>query len=436
MEETNDYKLEFQQLKAYYNFRVNLKKKLEEVNDDKYDKNQYYLIDKKWLQNWKKHVGYNYICQERFNLHLYNKEINDNDYINILPFLKIFCDKNTLFPLVNNDIYVNGEINPLSDFIFVDKNCYDLFVIPNNLSNENNQSFPIIFFNGNILLKLKYSIFTLSFKIVKKDKDERQKEIYWELILIQIENVNENLIINYFTGLEDILDWLKKYDINLDFFETKEVDINGHKIKLVNKTLIINKKNDLLIAINPQTNNELMREINYNTKVDKLEIKKELNKIQKKDIYFVNKEILYDTAKKEDNLIRNYQMNYINDINNDNMNYINNMNNMNYMNNINNMNAINNTNNQINQNNINNQMNAFHNIKNIPEISEFTKIIKQKENPIYPHRTGLQNLGETSYMNSAIQCLSNIKYLSDYLINHFGKFDIKNQPLYVTTQLI
>ena len=53
-----------------------------------------------------------------------------------------------------------------------------------------------------------------------------------------------------------------------------------------------------------------MREINYNIKVDKLEIKKELNKIQKKDIYFVNKEILYDTAKKEDNLIRNYQMNY------------------------------------------------------------------------------------------------------------------------------
>ena len=35
-------------------------------------------------------------------------------------------------------------------------------------------------------------------------------------------------------------------------------------------------------------------------------------------------------------------------------------------------------------------------------------------------------------MNSTIQCLSNIKYLSDYLIKHYGKyeiFDIKSKPL-------
>ena len=55
--------------------------------------------------------------------------------------------------------------------------------------------------------------------------------------------------------------------------------------------------------------------------------------------------------------------------------------------------------------------------------------MQQKVNLIYPHKTGLQNLGYISYMNSVIQCLSNIKYLSDYLINHFGKFDIDKQPL-------
>jgi len=90
---------------------------------------------------------------------------------------------------------------------------------------------------------------------------------------------------------------------------------------------------------------------------------------------------------------------------------------------------MNNMNNQINQNNINNQMNDFHNIQNCSEQSEFKKIIKQKENPIYPHKTGLQNLGHTSYMNSVIQCLSNIKYLSNYLIKHYGKFHIDKQPL-------
>jgi len=35
-------------------------------------------------------------------------------------------------------------------------------------------------------------------------------------------------------------------------------------------------------------------------------------------------------------------------------------------------------------------------------------------------------------MNSIIQCLSNIKYLSDYLIGHFGKFNIENQPFSVS----
>ena len=33
MKETNDYKLEFQQLKAYYNFRLYFKKKLKEANN-------------------------------------------------------------------------------------------------------------------------------------------------------------------------------------------------------------------------------------------------------------------------------------------------------------------------------------------------------------------------------------------------------------------
>jgi ubiquitin C-terminal hydrolase len=97
---------------------------------------------------------------------------------------------------------------------------------------------------------------------------------------------------------------------------------------------------------------------------------------------------------------------------------------MNNMNNINNMNNnMNNMNNQINQNNIQNnkQKNIINNEKaNVTEI---------KTTPIYPHKTGLENIGQTCYMNSSIQCLSNIKYLSDNLIKHFGEFDVDKQPL-------
>jgi len=76
---------------------------------------------------------------------------------------------------------------------------------------------------------------------------------------------------------------------------------------------------------------------------------------------------------------------------------------------LNHMNFMNNMNNNINNFGFNNQ--------------------NKSNNPIYPHKTGLQNVGGSSYMNSIIQCLSNIKNLSDYLIGHFGNFDIEKQLL-------
>jgi ubiquitin C-terminal hydrolase len=111
------------------------------------------------------------------------------------------------------------------------------------------------------------------------------------------------------------------------------------------------------------------------------------------------------------------------------MNNIFNMNNMNNMNSMNNMNKMNKMNN-MNINNMN--MNYMNKQNNLNIINKNTgKNENVKINQIYPHRTGLQNIGQTCYMNSTIQCLSNIKYLSDNLIKHFGKFDIENQPLSV-----
>ena len=34
----------------------------------------------------------------------------------------------------------------------------------------------------------------------------------------------------------------------------------------------------------------------------------------------------------------------------------------------------------------------------------------------YPHKSGLQNIGQTCYMNATIECLSNIKEITDYLL--------------------
>ena len=126
---------------------------------------------------------------------------------------------------------------------------------------------------------------------------------------------------------------------------------------------------------------------------------------------FENKEI----ANKEETCLDDFQMNKKNRING--LNIMNNISNMNNMNNIKDMNYMNNMNiNNFdfnNENNMNNQLNL------------------KKPNLIYPHKTGLQNLGHSSYMNSTIQCLSNIKELTNYLLKRYENFDKNIMPLTV-----
>ena len=78
--------------------------------------------------------------------------------------------------------------------------------------------------------------------------------------------------------------------------------------------------------------------------------------------------------------------------------------------------------------NINNQALGFNNNQN-----NSNNNIIQKQNSViqinYPHLIGLQNIGQTCYMNSTLQCLSNISELSDFLINNFYSFDSNSQPL-------
>ena len=119
----------------------------------------------------------------------------------------------------------------------------------------------------------------------------------------------------------------------------------------------------------------------------------------------------------------NFQNNFANFNNN---NYNMNNNNFSFGNMNNQVNNMNNFNNNANNNNANqcgnNNLNYLENEKNLSNLK--SDIILT-----YPHLTGLQNIGQTCYMNSTLQCLSNIKEISDYLINNFNIFNLESNPL-------
>ena len=153
----------------------------------------------------------------------------------------------------------------------------------------------------------------------------------------------------------------------------------------------------------------------------------------------------------------NNNMNIFNGINN-NMNIFNGMNNnMNGFNNMNNnnMKAFNSMSNNINflNNNINmklnmNNMNAMLNMTDLNKLNNINIFnnfglsnINNKFNPktsqlltkvvSLPHKIGLQNIGQTCYMNASLQCLTNIQSLSDELLQMHSqnKINTNQHPL-------
>ena len=151
------------------------------------------------------------------------------------------------------------------------------------------------------------------------------------------------------------------------------------------------------------------------------------------------------------NFVPNNQFNNMN-MNNINFNQMQNSNFIQMPNNNFNLFQINNSNNQNNNNFSNNNYNNMPNplqqnmnvqnqnkifpVQIIPNSINNNNFMNNNQIPSlnikYPHKTGLKNLLQTCYMNATIQCLSNIKDLTDYLLGHLGKLDVNKQPL--TTQ--
>ena len=219
------FQSEFRQLKEYFNFRRKFKKdRNDKSKQNQIIQNEYYLIDKNWLNKWKELVKYNEFSA--FNI---NRDVNDNDYNIFETNLPSNINELKLSPLDNSNIYNDkGVINPLAEFIIIDKKCQQVFeeTRQNIQYNALEVPVPLTFTKNFILLHINNNTKLFCFRDEHTKKDmEIIIQFKWEIdlgkILVEMEQAGG---IKY---------WLKDKNFNME--GPDELDIHG--MKLINKNL-------------------------------------------------------------------------------------------------------------------------------------------------------------------------------------------------------
>ena len=265
-------RLLFNQLIKYFRFRrrfdellendseknnINLNQSLENNKSNETSKNKIFnpqshiqnrwcLIDKSWINKWKKHIGYQEIIQL-----IKKNEIKESDYENIKPIIQRHSSENRILPLDMSRIYENNNLNILSDFDIIYLKLFEEFsvFIPPNVKDN-----PIIYKCYSIKIsKNKY--------IIKLDSDifqivflEKSLKNYIELLIIfqkksDKNNQGKSKIIKEIET-EDINDWLKKHNIQIISYKQKEINVDSYNIIIINKTEILKSNRQTNIVFN------------------------------------------------------------------------------------------------------------------------------------------------------------------------------------------
>ena len=381
------------QLISYFNFRKKFKSALYSQNLYNIQKGQIYLIDKEWLNKWKESIGYSQI-KNCYRANNYNRDLNEADFQWIQKIIKE-NSKNIVPPFNNQKIFDNNNnLNIFSEFVIVDKNCYDLFKNGNNnRALINDKAYEVILFSEKLILVIDEKHILLKFFRI-----ENETKYSHEIIIKFLSNVTNEIKNEFYEilGKTNIIEWLNNLKFNLDL--TNEIKMKNRRIEynIINRQLKLkkNKKNKGMPPIinqqinqyqmpvnNPiynlgnNNNNIVSNQIN-NNEFTKLVINNNLdnfNNRKQEDLYInsnmnnknniINQnELLPNAQNKNNNKIPNNQQNFIMNKDNKNYNYNNNIQNnfnvnncQNYNNNPNNNNNQNNNifNNNFNNNNFN-----------------------------------------------------------------------------------
>ena len=273
--------LQFKQLKYYYNMNKEFKNKVfgcnpqedenKEINpESKVFQNMFSLIDRKWLKKWKKHVGYKEI-KNKIKEDKMERNLDNNDYKWISEIIDKNYKENYLNSYDNNAIYEDNEINPLSDFKVIHKDCLKFFNInsKNPYINNNFRKYPLRLFKNKYILILNNHMLYIVFRNINSQKI---KEIFVDFIENGEKNKEDNKSQNkanksskkkfidiLFKG--NINDWLKEINFNNEI--EKELEYNNCKIRIYNKALLreveeTQMRNSKFPNINNDERNELL----------------------------------------------------------------------------------------------------------------------------------------------------------------------------------
>ena len=306
------------------------------------------------------------------------QDIDKNQILDNDPIYKIENDDNNIN--YNNDEFTKININKY----LAENNERKQNNNANNINTKNNN------LNQNILLpnnqnKTDNKIIHNQHNIINNNNRNfnYNNNIHNNFNINICQNFNNNLNNNYNGKSKSKNDNINNYNLN-----------NNNFNNFNNNNFQINSKNNFNL-INNEINNDFNCSNNNNNNYCKsFNITNEINKHNS----------------------NNQQINYLLNQNNNNIS-----NNQNIGNNMNIPQYLNNKmNNDFGFNFNNNFQNNYNNLNQ----NNFSLIS-------YPHKIGLQNLGQTCYMNASLQCLTNIDKLTNNLLNLFqiNYINNQNQPL-------
>ena len=258
----------FIQFRTYFNFQRKIdsflkgfsseKGKQNKKYEDKSIQNMFCLIDKNWINKWKRYINYSDIYNQ-----IPKTKIKKNDFDIISPIIEKHFVKKILPPLDMTKIYKDNKLDIYSNFeIFLIK--YSKIFFPQNLIDNPTimKCYPIRFYENKYIITLDDNTFQIEFKEISF------KQYFVLLIIFKETNEEKAKVIKEFEN-EDTNEWLKK--INFDIKSDSEKDITKYNciFTIFNKTLKL-KKESAKIKVQNSSNlhNFIMNNYNNNISIE------------------------------------------------------------------------------------------------------------------------------------------------------------------------